>query len=220
MTDATYNWKNHHQKYYKTAGWIDKPALFAQDAIKYFPKTGKILDLGAGHGQDSRYFAEHGYDIVSTDFEESALELNRGKTSKKLATKISIQKLDLREPFPFTDSSFDVVYAHLSLHYFSGDQTKGIFAEIYRVLKPGGTIAFFTNSTNDPEYGTGPELERDYFMIEGLAKRYFSVESAGQYAAAFQVKLLDNKGETYKDAAKGIHHLIRFIGTKPLQPAS
>ncbi|HTH71977.1 MAG TPA: methyltransferase domain-containing protein [Candidatus Pristimantibacillus sp.] len=215
MSDQTYDWKKHHQKYYKAADWIDKPALFAQDAISYLPKTGKILDLGAGQGQDSRYFAEHGYDVVSTDLEESALDLSKAKLPGKLKEKVTVQKLDLAKPFPFDDHSFDVVYAHLSLHYFSDAATKAIFAEINRVLRPGGVLAFFTNSVDDPEYGTGPEIEPDYFMIGGLAKRYFSVKTAGEYAKNFEVKLLDNNGETYKDAAKGIHHLIRFIGTKP-----
>jgi ubiquinone/menaquinone biosynthesis C-methylase UbiE len=217
MTDATYDWKNHHQKYYKVADWIDKPALFAQDAIKFFPKTGKLLDLGAGQGQDTRYFAAHGYDVVSTDFEDSALELNRSKIPKNLISKIKVERVDLRETLPYTKSSFDIVYAHLSLHYFTDEQTKRIFSETYRVLKPGGVLAFFTNSTSDPEYGTGSEIEPDYFMIEKLAKRYFSIKSAGEYAEAFEVKLLDNNGETYKDAAKGIHNLIRFVGIKSIK---
>jgi len=30
----------------------------------------------------------------------------------------------------------------------------------------------------------------------------------------FEIILLDNYGETYKDSAKGIHNLIRFVGRK------
>ena len=60
------SWKDLHQKFYKDADWIDKPNLFAQEAIKYFPKYARILELGAGQGQDSRFFAEHGYEVVSS----------------------------------------------------------------------------------------------------------------------------------------------------------
>lgn len=215
MTENTY-WKNQHQKHYKIADWIDKPSLFAQDAIKYFPKSGNLLDLGSGQGQDSRYFAEHGYDVTSTDLEEAALELNRSKLPENLKSKISVQQLDLAKKFPFASNSFDVVYAHLSLHYFSDQQTKDTFAEIWRVLKPGGVLAFFTNSTSDPEHGTGTQLEPDYFDVGKQGpKRFLTVKTAGEYARAFEVKLLDNNGETYKDAAQGIHNLIRFIGAKP-----
>jgi SAM-dependent methyltransferase len=108
-----------------------------------------VLDLGAGQGQDSRFFAEQGYDVVSTDLEESALEQSRAKLSNELKQNVTIQKVDLREELPSDDGSFDVVYAHLSLHYFNYETTVRLFAEISRVLKPGGVLAFFTNSVHD-----------------------------------------------------------------------
>ena len=42
-----------------------------------------------------------------------------------------------------------------------------------------------------------------------------SVETAKNFAHDFTVLLADNNGETYKDAAVGVHNLIRFIGKKP-----
>jgi hypothetical protein len=84
------------------------------------------------------------------------------------------------------------------------------------VLKPGGIIAFFVNSTSDPEYGTGTQIESDYFQIDKFAKRYFSVASTRKFVSDFyEISLIDDLGETYKDAAKGIHNLVRFIGAKP-----
>lgn len=209
-------WKDLHEHYAKTADWIDKPSLFAQDAIKYFPKSGKVLELGAGQGQDTRFFAERGYDVVSTDIEESALERSRSKLPEKLQPNVSVKKLDLRDDFPFDSSSFDVVYAHLSLHYFDIETTYKILNQITRVMKPGGVIAFFMNSTSDPEYGTGTQIEPGFFQIENVTKRYFSVESTRKFISDFyEISLLDNLGETYKDTAKGVHNLIRFIGKKP-----
>jgi len=68
-------WKELHSNY-QEQDWIEKPSLFAETAIHYFPKSGRILELGAGHGQDSIFFAKRGYDVVSTDIETSSLELN------------------------------------------------------------------------------------------------------------------------------------------------
>lgn len=206
-------WQDLH-KDYKDRDWINKPSLFAETAITYFPAKGKVLDLGAGQGQDSRYFAEHGYEVVSTDLEETALEQSKAKLSDELKQKVTLQQIDLREELPFDDTSFDVVYAHLSLHYFDYETTVRLFGEIQRVLKPGGVLAFFTNSIHDPEYSTGTKLEDDYFQIDKTAKRYFSVDAARAFARYFDVNLLDDHGETYKDRAKGVHNLIRFIGTK------
>lgn len=104
------------------------------------------------------------------------------------------------------------MYAHLSLHYFSEEVTKAIFKEIKRVLKGGGIVAVFTNSVNDPEFNTGKRIEEELFEIEGIQKRFFSKYSMDYFVQDFQVILLDDNGKTYKDEAKGIRNLIRFVG--------
>jgi SAM-dependent methyltransferase len=206
-------WTDLHNSY-KTKDWIGKPSIFAETAITYFPKSGKVLDLGAGIGQDSRFFAEQGYEVVSTDLKEEALQESHASLPNEVKQRITIQKTDLREELPFDDASFDIVYAHLSLHYFDYETTIRLFDEIKRILKPNGMLAFFANSVHDPEYNTGEKLEADYFQIDKTAKRYFSVETARAFTKFFDINLLDNHGETYKDSAIGVHNLIRFIGTK------
>lgn len=211
-------WQDIHQNY-KKQDWIDKPSIFAEQAVLYFPKSGKVLELGAGQAQDGCYFAEQGFKVTSTDLEDSALELAQQKAADK-ATDIELKKVDLREELPFENAAFDVVYAHLSLHYFDHETTTRLFGEIQRVLKPGGVLAFLVNSVNDPEYKQGKELEPDYYQISKTAKRYFSESTARKYTQYFDVNLLDELGETYKDSAKGVHNLVRFVGTKPLKPHS
>lgn len=206
-------WSQLHKNYQDT-DWINKPSIFAEFAINYFPKEGKLLDLGAGQGQDSRYFFENGYIVTSTDISKTALEINK---SKNKSNKISIIELDLTKPFPFEDRSFDIIYAHLSLHYFSKENTFKIFKEIKRVLKPSGILAFLVNSTSDPEYKTGIKIEEDFFKVGENSKRYFSVESAREFINEFEIIVLDNKGETYKDREKGIHNLIRFVGKNQVE---
>jgi SAM-dependent methyltransferase/8-oxo-dGTP pyrophosphatase MutT (NUDIX family) len=210
-------WADIHKTKYAASDWIDKSSIFAGTAITYFPKTGKILELGAGQGQDSRFFAENGYEVTSTDLEQGALGLSEEKTSKELQSLISLRQLNLQDELPFENESFDVIYAHLSLHYFDNETTDRLFDEVYRVLRRGGTFAFLVNSTSDPEYGQGRQLEPDYFQIGKLAKRYLSVKTARTLTQYFDTTLLDNQGETYKDAAKDIHNLVRYIGTKPVE---
>ena len=207
-------WQDKHQNY-KEQDWINKPSIFAEQALPYFPKSGKILELGAGQAQDGCYFAEQGYDVTATDLEESAIELAKQKAATKNIA-IKLEKVDMSHDLPFENESFDVVYAHLSLHYFDKETTKQLFEEIQRVLRPGGVLAFLTNSVNDPEYETGEELEPDYFQIGNAAKRYFSEASTREFTQYFTVNLLDELGETYKDNAKDVHNLVRFIGKKPL----
>lgn len=206
-------WKSFHINY-RDQEWVDKPSIFAEEALPYFCKTGRVLDLGAGVGQDSLYFTGKGYEVVSTDIDTTSLESSIAALSEEFKKNIRIQKIDLRENIPFENNAFDIVYAHLSLHYFDHEITIKIVNEIKRILKPGGVFAYLANSTSDPEYGTGNLLENDFFHIGKVSKRYFSIEYARQIAQDFQINLLDDRGETYKDRAIGVHHLIRFIGTK------
>lgn len=209
-------WEELHAHYQEQA-WVEKPSIFAETAVQYFSKSGRVLELGAGHGQDSFYFVKQGYEVVSTDIETSSLEFNLAKQPLETREKIKIMQVDLKEELPFEENSFDCIYAHLSLHYFDRETTFEIINKVERILKPGGIFAFLANSINDPEYNTGSFLEKDFFLIGKVAKRYFSIEYARQLTRNFEVNLIDNLGQTYKDQAKGVHHLIRFIGHKPLQ---
>jgi SAM-dependent methyltransferase len=206
-------WEKQHDKYAQT-DWVTKPSLFAQWAIQYFPKEGNLLELGAGHGFDSIFFAGKGYRVISTDFSENALAYIKKNLPAKDKNNIVIEHLDLTKDLRYKDSSFDIVYSHLSIHYFSDRVTKDLFNEIYRVLKPGGIVAILTNSTSDPEYKIGSKIEKDYLEIDGIYKRYFSVDSMRKYAHKFETLVCDNGGTTYKDEAIGVSNLIRFVGRK------
>jgi SAM-dependent methyltransferase len=206
-------WNDLHQNYQKQ-DWVEKPSLFAESVLPYFPKSGKVLELGAGLGQDSIYFAKQGYDVVSTDIEINSLEKNLFNQNDEIRKKIKAIHIDLTGPFPFEENSFEVVYAHLSLHYFDLDTTIKIINAIMRILKPGGTFAFLTNSVDDPEYNTGDRIEKDFFKIDKVTKRYFTTYSVYELTKGFEIDSLDNLGRTYKDEAKGITRLIRFIGHK------
>jgi SAM-dependent methyltransferase len=201
------HWNNLHKKY-SDKDWKNKPSLFAETVCEYLPSKGKILELGAGLGQDSLFFAMQGYGVTSTDLSIDYLK-NISNTKN-----IEVSQVDLSNELPFKKESYDVVYAHLSLHYFDAQTTKRIFKDIYSVLKSNGVLAFFTNSIDDPEYGTGVLIEPDYFKTSGTQKKYFNVETATKFAHHFKPLLVDNNGETYKDRQKGVHNLIRFIGVK------
>lgn len=193
---------------------MHKPSLFAEWAIQYFPKNGKITDIGGGQGQDSVFFANAGYNVTLIDISKKAFEYAKKQIPRKLKNQIHMVETDISKPLPLENDSVDVAYAHLTLHYFNHKTTRKIFEDIYRILKPEGIVVALFNSINDPEYNQGKEIEPDVFEIDGIAKRYFSVKTLKPFVEMFEVIILDNKGETYKDSAKGIHNLIRFVGRK------
>lgn len=193
---------------------LEKPSIFAWFVSGYLPDRGNILELGAGNGRDSRFFAKNGFDIISTDFSEAACNLNDSLIPDDLKSRITIRRLDMTRDFPFPNVFFDIVYAHLCLHYFEATVTSAIINKVHKVLKPEGIFAFMVNSTSDPEYGQGPCLEKAYYQIGEDTKRYFNIESAKKLVSGFEIVILDNLGEAYWQTERGAHNLIRFIGKK------
>ena len=208
MDEQAY-WDQQHDKYAQT-DWIDKPSLFALWATTYLPAHGTLLDLGAGQAQDSRYFAEKGYQVTATDFSAHALELAKQKSPET----ITFKQVDLSQRLPYPDESFDIVYAHLSLHYFDSATTQKLFSEIHRILKNNGVLTTLFNSNEDPEITEDKQLEPNFIEIKGIKKRYLSPEIAREFAKDFEIVVADNQGTTYKDEAMGVHNLIRLIAKK------
>ena len=58
----------------------------------------------------------------------------------------------------FNNNSFDIIYAHLSLHYFTDKITTKIFNKLYTILKPNGIIFIKYKSVKDTLYGQGEKI--------------------------------------------------------------
>lgn len=176
MMEKTFNnyWNANHKKFMgeiKYDGWLEK-WLFE---IK---KDDKILELGCGLGNNAKFLQERGFTELATDLSEVALE-----SVKNYCPGIEIRCLDLTQPFPFKDDSFDVIIADLCLHYFSDQMTKKIMAEIRRVLKNGGKLYARVNSVDDINHGAGQgeKLEENYYYVEGYNKRFFDKHDIEKY---------------------------------------
>jgi len=109
----------------------------------------QVLDVGCGHGlmligAAKRLTSGHatGIDIWSSGDQaaNSAAATQRNAELEGVADRVTIRDGDART-IPFPDASFDVVVSSLALHNISdlGERNQA-FAEIIRVLKPGGRV--------------------------------------------------------------------------------
>ncbi|MBI4268212.1 class I SAM-dependent methyltransferase [Candidatus Uhrbacteria bacterium] len=200
---------------YSAKDWADKPTIFATQSAEYFLKGGIVLELAAGNGQDSRYFAKTGFDATCTDRSEYGLwEAKRKAKVENIS--LRFQKVDLAYALPFSENTFDVVYSHLGLHYFTKADTRRLLEEIHRVLKPRGIFAALFNTIEDPELqGGGFEKIEDNYFLEvktGLRKRYFAQNDFEYFLnGLFEPLILDDKGRAIKD---GKTALIRLVARK------
>jgi ubiquinone/menaquinone biosynthesis C-methylase UbiE len=164
--------------YEKKNRYGTEPCQFAIKSLELMKKIkgNKILELGCGEGKDSIFFAKNGYEIFSLDCSEKAI-----KSFEENIVKNNVQKLvhpilyDISKPLKFDDKTFDIVFAHLSLHYFDDKITTKIFTEIRRVLKVGGFLFVRVKSTEDQLYGKGKKIEEDMFEF-GHMRHFFSEE--------------------------------------------
>ncbi|MDO8269657.1 MAG: class I SAM-dependent methyltransferase [Candidatus Levybacteria bacterium] len=175
MFDQKKLWDKAHQDG-EINHYSSTPTELAEEVIKIIQPSSKILELGCGVGNDSGAFTSAGHHVLATDFSEVAIRKNSERF--KDDSNLTFEMLDMSQPFRFADNEFDVVYARLSLHYFTEEITRRVFSEIHRVLKPNGYFCFMCKSTKDPLYGKGKEIEKDMFEYEGHVRHFFNEESA------------------------------------------
>jgi SAM-dependent methyltransferase len=108
----------------------------------------RVLDVGCGTGVVAVTAARQGAQVTGLDLTPALLE--RARENSQLAdVTIDWREGDV-ENLPFGDGSFDVVLSQFG-HIFAPRPEVAI-AQMLRVLKPGGTIAF---ATWPPELFTG-----------------------------------------------------------------
>ena len=138
--------------------WIEKyEDIFAK-------LGGKLLDLGCGVGQYSAYFASKGFDVTAGDISERALDYLAEKHPS-----IKTVRIDMTEPLPFDNNSFDIVFANLSIHFFSEKDTRALIAEIKRILKDGGIFIGSCNSNKAYKYiaDQSTVIEEGFYLEDG-----------------------------------------------------
>jgi ubiquinone/menaquinone biosynthesis C-methylase UbiE len=183
--------------------WRDEPRNFAMNVVSDLSPPAKILELGCGVGSDARFFASKGLDVTATDFSEVVISQNKQRGESNM---LRFEVLDISDPFPYKNESFNAVYAYLSLHYFSDLKTREIFNEIARVLKRGGKLYFSCKSVHDSKYGQGEEIEPNVFSRNGHIRHFFTKEYAKEILSdSFKTITLD------ETKAKYINDVSRFI---------
>lgn len=189
-----------------------RESKFAKECIKYFPKNFKILELGCGLGKDAIFFAKRGHFVVALDFSKEAIRRAKENAKKQKIKNIVFINRDISKKFNFRDFSFDVVYANLSLHYFTEKVTKKIFGEIARVLKKKGLFCAQCRSIKDPLYGKGELVERNIYILNGHLRHFFSEKDFKEkLKKKFKIKRLQTEKIKFKNE---IWVLVKVIAEK------
>lgn len=119
------------------------------NSISAIPENARIADIGAGQGLFLIACAQMGYDAVGIEPWEGARS-----TAEELArlrgVRINIVAGTM-ESIPLGVASVDIVHANSVLEHVA--DARESFAEVYRVLKPGGVFWFSAASSLCPRQG-------------------------------------------------------------------
>ena len=175
----------------------DEPSSFANLCLNHMKSNNvkRVLEIGAGHGRDTMFFASNGLEVEALDYSSKGIEIISKKANEKRLPVIP-QLFDVKKPLPFKDSFFDAAYSHMLLNMrFSHDEIHSIFSEIRRVLKPNGLSYFSVRNNNDKFYGNGVEVEDGVYNINGFEVRFFSEREILDLIAKEGFKMLWMKEE-------------------------
>ncbi len=145
----------------------------------------KILDLAAGTGSSSAPLAAAGADVIPADFSEGMLAAGRKARPHLAFTKADALNL------PFADGSFDC--ATISFGLRNTQNTARALAEMYRVVKPGGSLV--VTEFSSPTFGPFRTIYTNYLMkaLPAIARKSSSNPDAYIYLAE-SIRAWPNQG--------------------------
>lgn len=119
-----------------------KAATLALAALADIGPTTRVLDVGGGFGGPARTLAAtYGCSVVVLDLTEAYCQVGEMLTARSgLSERVVFRQGDARA-IPFPDATFDLVWTqHSSMNIANKRQ---LYAETYRVLRPGGRLALY-----------------------------------------------------------------------------
>lgn len=115
-----------------------------------------VLDAGCGPGRMSRYWRERGSEVTALDLSLPMLQQAR---DRKAAHHYLLADI---EAIPHDAGIFDLAWSNLAVQW-CGD-LRDALSELYRVVRPGGVVAFTTLCQ-----GSLPELRQAWQAVDNRA---------------------------------------------------
>ena len=134
-----------------------------------------VLDIGCAlGGVDVLLAREYDCHIVGLDVERSLVERGRARIQAAgLAERVDLRLVE-PGPLPIDDASIDVVFGMDSWIHI--EDKRAFFAEVFRVLKPGGVLTASDWLRSDAPYS---DDMRYFFELEGLTYHMDTLEGYG-----------------------------------------
>ena len=145
--DDVYTYDLYHEDYYGKLVKSQESLSYRwrcrwlEEALK--PAEGdRIVDLGCGAGTVSKYLLSRGAEVHGVDLSESAIKIAEAVNAQ--FPRGSFRRADASRCSHLVDGSFDKACSVDVSEHCGYDVMLDIFAEAYRLLKPGGLYYVYT----------------------------------------------------------------------------
>lgn len=133
------------------------------DALGLF-KGARVLDFGCGGGWLSRALASLGCEAVGVDYAASAADVaRRASELDRFAGTVTFHDYDGRS-LPCESESFDGAIVFDAFHHIPNQEE--LFAEFFRILKPGASVAFHEPGPQHSRLAQSQMEMRNFGVIE------------------------------------------------------
>ncbi len=145
-----------------------------------------IVELGCGGGRNAKALLKRypNAKLVAVDYSALSVEKTKAYNRKLIAAGRCTVLQGNVKALPFADASFDLATAFETVYFWPG--LSDCFAEVCRVLKPGGTFLICNESDGTDE--TGLKFEK---IIEGMKCHTVEALSSALKAAGFSSITVD-----------------------------
>ena len=167
-----------------------EPSLAAIKALKIFKEENisSIIELGAGLGRDTIYFAKNSIYVEALDYSSSAInKINQKAKELDLTKYIKTKIFDVRKKLPFENKKFQGCFSHmLYCMALSNIDLENLNFEISRILKNNGINIYTVRNISDGDFKNGIHIGGNIYQNDGFIVHFFSKQKIKELMIGFK----------------------------------
>ncbi|MHC4480857.1 MAG: class I SAM-dependent methyltransferase, partial [Planctomycetota bacterium] len=140
------------------------PAGFLVEHRHLLPPQGQALEVAMGTGRNALYLASLGYEVTGIDVSGVAVERCEQEATRR-GLRIEAVQADL-ESYALPRAAYDIA---VNLYYLQRD----LAAQIEGALRPGGILVFESFTTEQRQFGWGPQND-EFLLRPGELREMFA----------------------------------------------